>query len=263
MIFFDDSPAKLMYPLRSSSSKAMRIAIIQSCYIPWKGFFDLIGRCDQYVIYDSAQFSKGRWHNRNRIKTANGPKWLTIPVATAGRLTQAIDEVQISETWADRHWQSIRLSYNRAPFFNDFEGLVKSWYERAEKAELLTEINTVFLVGIAQLLGLKTEIVSDRVYHPEGDRMERLLRIVRAAGADQYLSGPSAREYFDEAKFKEAGISTQWMSYESYPEYPQMHGEFDHQVSILDLIFNVGPATLSYTLNPKRELGETGATNRA
>lgn len=253
-----------MYPLTLSSGKTMRIAIIQSCYIPWKGFFDLIGRCDEYVIYDSAQFSKGRWHNRNRIKTAAGPKWLTIPVATAGRLTQAIDEVQISEPWADRHWQSIKLSYNRAPFFDDFESLVKSWYERAEKLELLTEINTVFLVGIAQFLGLKTRIVNDRAYRPEGDRMERLLQIVGAAGADQYLSGPSAREYFDEEMFAKAGISTKWMSYGGYQEYPQLHGAFDHQVTILDLLFNVGPATLSYTLGP--ELGHreaTGASNPA
>src|SRR5579863_2071341 len=96
----------------------MRVSIIQSAYIPWRGFFDLIGRCDAYVIYDSAGFSKGHWHNRNRIKRDRGPYWLTIPVSTAGRLGQPIDEVQVAASWADRHWDIIRRSYAKAPGFS-------------------------------------------------------------------------------------------------------------------------------------------------
>jgi hypothetical protein len=218
----------------------MRVCIIQSCYIPWKGFFDLIGRCDEYVVYDSAQFVKGHWHNRNQIKTANGVRWLTIPVVTSGRLWQPINKVEIAKPWADQHWHALKLAYKRAPFFEQFAPTVKAWYENAENQILLTDVNAIFLKGIAELLGLKTRIVRDTVYPAAGDRMERLLQIARAAGADRYLSGPSARVYFDESAFASAGITTEWMGYEGYPEYPQLHGGFEHAVTALDLIFNNG-----------------------
>src|SRR6476660_10521198 len=96
---------------RAATSHSVRISIIQSCYIPWKGFFDLIGRCDEYVIFDSAQYAKRHWHNRNRIKTANGVEWHTIPVITKGRFEQRIDEVEIEKPWADRHWRALVLAY--------------------------------------------------------------------------------------------------------------------------------------------------------
>jgi hypothetical protein len=226
----------------------VRICIIQSCYIPWKGFFDLIGRCDEYVVYDSAQFVKGHWHNRNRIKTANGLKWLTIPVITSGRLGQPIDHVEIGKPWADQHWRTLELHYMRAPFFEQFAPTVKLWYERADKQARLTDVNAIFLRGIAELLGLKTRMVRDTAYPARGDRMQRLLDIARAAGAQRYLSGPSARAYFDEQLFTSAGIEPEWISYEGYPEYPQLHGGFDHAVTALDLLFNTGPSAPRYMI---------------
>ena len=227
-------------------SEYMRICIIQSCYIPWKGFFDLIGRCDEYVIYDSAQFVKRHWHNRNRIKTANGVAWLTIPVVTKGRFEQPIHEVEIEKPWADRHWRAIELAYRRTPYFEQFAPIVKRWYERADKEVRLTNVNAIFLHGIAGLLGFNTRIVSDLIYPTQGARMERLLAIARAAGADRYLSGPSARAYFDESILAVAGITTEWMSYDGYPEYQQLHGDFEHAVTALDLLFNTGPDAARY-----------------
>jgi hypothetical protein len=224
----------------------VRICIIQSCYIPWKGFFDLIGRCDEYVIYDSAQYVKRHWHNRNRIKTANGVEWLTIPVVTKGRFEQPIDQVEIEKPWADKHWRTLELAYKRAPFFEQLAPTVKGWYERAEKLALLTEVNAIFLHGIALLLGLKAHIVGDAAYPASGVKTERLLAICRAAGADRYLSGPSARNYFDESMFKSAGITPEWMSYDGYPEYLQLHGGFEHAVTTLDLLFNTGPEAPRY-----------------
>ena len=219
----------------------MRIAIIQSSYVPWKGFFDLIGRCDEYVIYDGVQYVKGHWHNRNRIKTANGIQWLTIPVITKGRFEQPIDQVEIEKPWADKHWRALELAYKRAPFFDRTAPTVKSWYERADGERRLTDVNEIFLRGIADLLGLKTRFARDRAYPAEGAKTERLLAIARAAGADRYISGPTAREYFDEPLFTAAGITPEWMSYQGYPEYPQLHGGFEHAVSALDLLFNTGP----------------------
>lgn len=218
----------------------MRVSIIQSCYIPWKGFFDLIGQCDEYVVFDSAQFTKRHWHNRNRIKTANGLTWLTIPVVTKGRFDQAIDQVEIEKPWAEKHWRAIELAYRPAPFFDQFAPVVRGWYERADAETRLTGVNELFLRGIAELLGITTRIVRDSAYPAVGSKTTRLLNIARAAGADRYLSGPAARVYLDEAELASAGIATEWMSYQGYREYPQLHGGFEHAVSVLDLLFNTG-----------------------
>jgi hypothetical protein len=218
----------------------MRIAIIQSCYVPWRGFFDLIGRCDTYVIFDQVQYVKRHWHNRNRIKTAAGLEWLTIPVISKGRFEQPIDETEIEKPWAEKHWRALELAYRRAPFFEPLAATIRSWYERADREKRLTEVNALFLREIASLLGLRTQIIRDTAYPAEGTKTERLLTIARAAGADHYLSGPSAKAYFDEAMFAAAGIEVEWMSYKGYPEYPQLHGIFEPGVSVLDLLFNVG-----------------------
>jgi hypothetical protein len=218
----------------------MRIAIIQSCYIPWRGFFDLISRCDEFVIYDRAQFVKRHWHNRNRIKTAAGCEWLTIPVISKGRYEQPIDAVEISESWADKHWRAIELAYRRAPYFDALAATVRGWYERAAKERLLTEINAIFLIEIAKSLGVATRIVRDTRYPASGAKSERLLAIIRAAGADRYLSGPSAKAYLDEALFASAGVAVEWMSYQGYEDYPQLYGPFEPAVSVLDLLFSVG-----------------------
>jgi hypothetical protein len=222
------------------------ISIIQSCYIPWKGFFDLIGRCDEYVVLDSAQFVKGHWHNRNRIKTAAGTKWLTIPVMTSQRLGQSIRDVEISEKWADHHWNIIRQAYRNAAFFAELEPVVKGWYERADKTRSLSEANSIFIFGIASQLGLSTRIVSDLAYPGMEKKSEKVLAIARAAGANRYLSGPSAKAYLDESIFANAGIAVEWMSYENYRPYPQLHGDFVHAVSSLDLLFNTGPDATRY-----------------
>jgi hypothetical protein len=224
----------------------VRICIIQSCYIPWRGFFDLVGRCDEYVIYDSAQYVKRHWHNRNRIKTANGVEWLSIPVVTKGRFEQPIDQVEIEKPWADKHWRALDLAYRRAPFFEQLAPTVRAWYERADKEARLTEVNAIFLHGIAEMLGLKTRMVRDADYPAQGAKTERLLAIARAAGADRYLSGPSARAYFDVAMFEAAGITPEWMGYEGYPEYSQLHGGFEPAVTALDLLFNTGPEASRY-----------------
>jgi WbqC-like protein family len=224
----------------------VRISIIQSCYVPWRGFFDLIGRCDQYVILDRVQYAKRHWHNRNRIKTSNGVEWLTIPVVSGGRYRQAIDEVEIEQPWADKHWRAIELAYRRAPFFDALAPTMRSWYERAASERLLTEVNAIFLREIAAFLGLGTRIMRDTAYSTQGVKTERLLQIARAAGADRYLSGPSAKAYLDESMFAAAGVAVEWMTYEGYQPYRQLHGQFEPAVSVLDLLFNVGPGAPQY-----------------
>jgi WbqC-like protein family len=224
----------------------MRIAVIQTCYVPWRGFFDLIGRCDVYVMYDQVQYVRRHWHNRNRIKTAAGVEWITIPVVSKGRFEQPIDKVEIEKPWAEKHWRAIELAYRRAPFFESLAPMVRGWYERAAKETLLTEVNAIFLRGIADLLGLRTRIVRDTAYPVQGSATERLLAIVRAAGAGSYLSGPSAKAYFDESLFAGAAVAVEWMDYSGYSPYPQLYGSFEPSVSVLDLLFNVGPDAPRY-----------------
>jgi hypothetical protein len=228
----------------------MRVAIIQSCYVPWRGFFGLIGRCDLYVMFDQVQYARRHWHNRNRIKTAAGLEWLTIPVISRGRFEQPIDHVAIEKPWAEKHWRAIEMAYRRAPFFDSLAPIVHGWYQRTAKESLLTEINAIFLREIASLIGLATRIVRDTAYPAQGTGTERLLTIARAVGADRYLSGPSAKSYLNETLFADAGITVEWMSYENYTTYPQLYGRFEPAVSVLDLLFNVGPEAALQHIRP-------------
>ncbi|MGB3336732.1 MAG: WbqC family protein, partial [Devosia sp.] len=129
------------YRSKNTGTHNVRICIIQSCYVPWKGFFDLVRQCDEYVIFDSVQYARRHWHNRNRIVTTDGAQWLTIPVVTKGRFDQRICDVEISEPWAELHWHKISLGYRRAPYFAELAPKVEAWFEEAGKMPLLTDIN--------------------------------------------------------------------------------------------------------------------------
>lgn len=237
-----------------------RVAIIQSCYIPWKGFFDLIGRCDEYVVLDAVQFAKRHWHNRNRIKGPDGAHWLTIPVASKGRFTQTIDAVEIVEPWAERHWRSLAASYGRAAHFDTMGPRVRRWYETVADERSLTAVNLFFLRAVLAELGLTVRVTRDRDYAPSGTKTQRLLDICQTAGATHYISGPSARDYFDEDLFARAGIAVEWMTYGPYPVYAQGAGAFVHDVSILDLLFHLGPEARSFT-RPRTGRSEEAANS--
>src|SRR5208283_1807000 len=91
------------------------LAAIQSNYIPWKGYFDIINRVDEFMLYDDAQYTRRDWRNRNKIKTPRGLRWLTIPVRVKGKFHQKICETEISDPgWAAGHWQTLRQNYARA-----------------------------------------------------------------------------------------------------------------------------------------------------
>ena len=218
----------------------MRIAIVQSCYIPWKGFFDLVNRVDRFLLYDDAEYSKNSWRNRNRVKTANGTQWLTIPVAYSGRSRQRIDEVHVADGgWRERHWKTLRQSYARTPFFIDYEAGLEELYLGSTETRL-SAVNRAFLDHLCGLLGIETELAWTSDYAVEGERSDRVLALCLAAGADAYLSGPSARGYLDAEAFVRAGIEIEWMDYGGYPEYSQPHPPFEHEVTVLDLLFCTG-----------------------
>ena len=222
------------------ASRAKRIAVVQSNYIPWKGYFDVIGSVDEFVLLDDAQFTRRDWRNRNRVKTPDGLKWLTIPVEMKGKYDQAVKDTRISDpSWREKHWKSLRHAYSRAPCFSQFEARIEEVYQAASD-ELLSQINHRFLTAICGILGIGTKITWSMDYVVSGRKSELLVDLCRQAGATEYLSGPTARTYLDTSLFEEAGIDVIWMDYDGYPEYDQLHPPFDHHVTILDLIFHTG-----------------------
>jgi hypothetical protein len=217
-----------------------KVAIVQSCYIPWKGYFDLINMVDEFILYDDRQYTRRDWRNRNRIKTPQGTQWLTIPVEVKGRYEQRIDETRINEPgWAEKHWKTLVHSYSRAPYFADYRQTLEELYGDATNP-MLSIVNRTFLEAIAGLIGIETRLSWSTDYEAEGTRTARLVSLCRAAGASSYLSGPNARDYLDEGLFGDAGIELEYMDYSGYPEYPQPYPPFDHAVTVLDLLFCVG-----------------------
>jgi len=223
-----------------------RVAILQSSYVPWKGYFDLIRQVDEFILYDDAQFTRRDWRNRNQIKTKDGLLWLTIPVQVKGRFTQSVKDVTISDAaWGEKHFKTIAAAYARAPYFREYRELVEELY-RGSTSSRLSEVNRRFIDAFARLLGVRTKITWSMDYVlPEG-RVERLVALCQQAGADAYLSGPAAKDYIDPKPFADAGIDLSYIDYSGYPEYPQLYPPFTHHVSCLDLIFSVGPAAREY-----------------
>ena len=215
------------------------IAISQSNYIPWKGYFDLINKVDEFILYDDAQFTRRDWRNRNKIKTSNGLQWLTIPVDVKGKYFQKIKETKISEKdWGVKHWQQIKQNYSKAKHFKNYKDLFEELYLNS-KEEYLSEVNYKFIITINQILGIKTKIKFSDVFEIYGNPTEKLLNICKQCKANIYISGPAAKNYFDEKLAEKENIQVQWMNYSNYDEYEQLFPPFEHGVSILDLIFNI------------------------
>lgn len=220
--------------------------IVQSNYIPWKGYFDLINLADELILLDDVQYTRRDWRNRNVIKTPGGLQWLTIPVVVKGKYHQEIRETCISDPgWARNHWTSLLHNYSRAAGFGRYRDLFEELYLGC-KEEALSAINLRFISAVCNVLGIRTRITWSWE-HPHGDDKNlRLLGLCKSVGATRYLSGPAARGYLDEGLFRGAGVEVAWMDYGGYPEYRQLYGPFEHAVSMLDLIFNEGPDAPRY-----------------
>lgn len=229
-----------------------KVAISQSNYIPWKGYFDFINKVDEFILYDEAQYTKGDWRNRNKIKTPHGEQWLTIPVT--GSITESINEVEVAENdWNETHWETIRHMYNKAPHFDYFAPEFERLYNEAT-FDKLSLINHHFLEAINKILGISTPLRWSSEYDCYGNKSERVLSICKQANADVYVSGPTAKAYLNTDLFKDEGIDVEWMNYEGYKEYPQLYGDFEHSVSIIDLLFNTGKNAVEYLESKEIEL---------
>jgi WbqC-like protein family len=217
------------------------VIITQSNYIPWKGYFDAINVADEFVIYDDMQYTRRDWRNRNKIKTKDGVKWLTIPVEVKGKYFQKINETKISDPkWGQDHWNTITHSYKKAPYFDQYKEIFENLYLNNQE-EYLSKVNFMFIKAICDILDIKVKFTWSGEFELKEDRNERLIDICKKTGATDYYSGPAAKFYMDDALFAKDNIKVHYFDYSGYPEYKQLHGDFDHAVSILDLIFNEGP----------------------
>ncbi|MGV7229159.1 MAG: WbqC family protein [Nitrospirales bacterium] len=219
-----------------------KVAIVQSSYIPWKGYFDLINIVDEFILYDDAQYTKGDWRNRNKIKIPKGTTWLTIPIKNKGQSGQKIREAQVADHgWASKHWKVIKYNYSKAPYFEEISPNLEILYKECSRETYLSKINYRFLKAIVDMIGIDTCISWSMDYEYGGDRTEALVALCQQVGAGEYLSGPAAKNYLDEKRFELAGIQVCWMDYGGYPAYCQLYSPpFIHEVSIIDLLMNEG-----------------------
>lgn len=240
----DEAEACLPYNM-GPKMKDKKIAILQSNYIPWKGYFDIINHVDEFFFHDDLQYTKNDWRNRNLIKTEKRTTWLTIPCGT--NKNRLICEVKlIDQKWQKTHWQQITKYYCKTKYWSVYKDFFEEIYLN-KKWLLLSELNQTLIKAISwEILGIKTVFRDSREYNLVKLKGDRVLELVKKANATSYLTGPSAKSYLNEYIFEKAGINVVWMDYSGYPEYKQLYPPFEHHVSIIDMIFNEGPETYKY-----------------
>lgn len=212
---------------------------MQSNYIPWKGVFDMINQVDVFVFFEDVDFTRRDWRTRNKIKTPNGDIWLTIPVKKSPRGTK-IYEIEIADEtgWQENHYKTLVQYYKKAKSFESYSFLLEKIYKE-NTWKNLSDFNIYTTQLIATTLGIKTEFVNSKNLDAEGSKDSKLIEICKKLDANYYLSGPAAKSYIDNNKFKNEGIKLAYMNYK-YPEYQQLYGEFNHYISVLDVLFNCG-----------------------
>lgn len=226
-------------------TKTKRVAVLQSSYIPWKGYFDIIHDVDTFVFYDDVQFTRQDWRSRNRIVANGSLLWLTVPTGTD--IKRLINQVHMQDaSWQRKHWSTIRHAYTKSSHFRDFAPALEEIY-LGHKWTSLSEMNQHVTRLIAEeMLGIRTEFLDSAAFGAEHTKLDRLLDLLKRVGATHYLSGPAARAYIEPERFTEAGIQLDYKDYTGYPEYQQASDTFEHGVSVLDLLFNTGPSAPEY-----------------
>ena len=220
----------------------MRVAIHQPQYLPWLGYFEKVDQADVFVLLDTVQFKKHEWQNRNRIKTPQGPQWLTVPVYD--RFPERIDGVEIDNThdWRRKHRQALAIHYGRSAAFPEFRGVVEAFLDRPWTR--LADLNIALVEALVGALGITTKTVRASALEASDDPTGRLVDLCRACGASVYLAGAGGAGYMDLDRFRRAGIAV-WSQAYAHPEYPQRYGPFCSHLSVVDLLFNQGAASLT------------------
>ena len=222
------------------------IAVLQPSYLPWAGVFHQMWRSDVFVFYNDVQYTVGDWRNRNRIRTALGWQWLTVPVIRKGKFGQMINDVEINSNtdWGRQHLASIKQNYSKARFFDELFPLMEMMLSRRyNERTKLSVMTTAITACLAEKLGIETELVLSSELNISGSQTSRLVNICKHFNADHYYSGAAARNYLDIKQFEEAGISVEFQDYK-HPVYKQVYEPFISHLSVIDLMFNEGPRSL-------------------
>jgi hypothetical protein len=226
------------------------IGILQPGYIPWMGFFEQLLLSDVFVLYDDVQYDKHGWRNRNRLKGPNGPIWLTVPVITKKQKLPLLRDVRIDRTqskWPQKHLGTMRQYYSKAPYFNQYfsilyDVLTNSW-------EFLLDLDVALISIIKEWLNIETDIIlSSEIGCNDLDPNRRLIEIISNLGGNVFYEGSSGKNYLEIEEFEKAGIRVVFQDYAPVV-YPQLFGDFEPYLSVLDLIFNCGPESRDYILS--------------
>lgn len=224
---------------RSLDRTEDRVVVIhQPNYLPWLGYFHKIHRSDVFVFLDDVEYTSGSWTNRNKIKTPDGWAWLTVPVRNTSAPIESV-RIVTDENWRERHRKSLQHNYGKARFFDEFADLFERVYER--EWESLVELNVTLIRRLVERLDLECRFVRSSTLDVDGTKTDRLVTICETLGADRYLSGTGARSYIEPSQFEDAGITLEYNPFE-YPQYEQRFGSFVPNLSIVDVVFNVGSA---------------------
>lgn len=212
----------------------------QPVYLPWLGLFHKIALADLFISFDQVQYQPKDWNNRNRIKTPQGTAiWLSVPVLRKGYLEKTISDIEInnSEPWARKHWRSLSMAYQKAPFYSRYAGFFEDTYHR--RWESLVELNIYMLRWFLDTLGIAVPVRSAGEWNLQGEKSDLVLDMCKQVGARQYIFGALGRDYADVPTFEAAGVTPMFQDYH-HPVYPQLHGDFVSHLGVVDLLFNCG-----------------------
>lgn len=215
----------------------MMVSIHQPQYMPWIGYIDKIDRSDVFILLDNVQYKKNEWQNRNRIKTAQGWQWITVPVLYS--FPEKINEVRINNRvdWRRKHLVAIETNYRRAPYFSKYFPYLEDIYRK--EWERLVDINITLIKTLVDLFGIRKKILIASEFKTRDEPDGRLIDLCKAVGANTYLSGKDGPKYMDMDAFEKAGINVIIQDFK-HPVYPQLYGKFEPNLSSIDLLFNCG-----------------------
>lgn len=210
----------------------------QPAYLPWLGYFHKIAISDIFVSLDNVQFEKNSFSNRNKIKTANGSAWLSVPIKMVGHMGKTIKEMEIDNhlNWTEKHWKSIYLNYKKAPYFNLYCDFLEDAYKRQWNDLCgLTEYLTKYFL---EELGIKTKISKQSDLKNKGKKQELIVELCKELNADTFVFGKLGENYVDTSYFTQNNINVYFQDY-IHPVYNQIWDGFTNNLSIIDLLFNI------------------------
>jgi hypothetical protein len=224
----------------------------QPVYLPWLGLFHKIALAGTFCSFNQAQYLPKDWNNRNRIKTAQGPTWLSVPVHSHGHRDKPLTAIEIDDRspWRRKHWRSLQLNYSKAPFFDDYAGFFEEVYAR--EWTHLAELDDHLLRWFLGTLGIDVDFAQASDHDFQGAKSDLVLDMCRTLGASRYIFGALGRDYADVEAFTAAGVEVVFQEYR-HPTYPQLHGEFESHLSIVDLLFNCGPDSYEILMSGQPE----------